>query len=88
MILWGIGMGAQESVMKAEVSEIIPTERRGTAFGTFNALYGLFWFAGSALMGYLYDVSFFGLIIFSVITQFIAAIIIFSLAGKRLSMSH
>jgi len=83
MILWGIGMGAQESVMKAEIAEIIPSEKRGTAFGTFNALYGLFWFTGSALMGYMYDFSLYGLIIFSVITQFIAAMVIFYLIQNK-----
>ncbi len=76
MILWGIGMGAQESIMKAEIANIIPTEKRGTAFGTFNAAYGLFWFGGSALIGYLYDISLVALIAFSVITQIVAAIVI------------
>lgn len=83
MITWGIGMGAQESVIKAEIAEIIPSDKRGTAFGTFNAFYGLFWFAGSALMGYLYDYSLNGLIIFSVIAQLIAALLIFYLVQKQ-----
>jgi len=29
----GIGMGAQESVMRAALAEMIPTERRGVAYG-------------------------------------------------------
>ncbi len=77
MVLWGIGMGAQESILKAEIAEMISPERRGTAFGSFNAAYGLFWFAGSALMGYLYDFSIKGLIIFSVATQLVAALVIY-----------
>jgi len=76
MILWGIGMGAQESILKAEIATMIPVERRGTAFGTFNASFGLFWFAGSVLMGYLYDFSMPALILFSVITQLMAGAII------------
>lgn len=83
MILWGIGMGAQESILKAEIAEMIPPERRGTAFGTFNAAYGLFWFAGSALMGYLYDFSIMGLIAFSVTTQLFAVLIIWFLIRKQ-----
>jgi MFS family permease len=83
MILWGIGMGAQESVLKAEIAEMISSEKRGTAFGTYNAFYGLFWFAGSALMGYLYDFSLSALIIFSVITQFTAAMVLFYLIHKK-----
>jgi len=66
---WGVGMGAQESVMRAVVAELIPSNHRGTAYGIFNTGYGLFWFAGSALMGWLYDISIVNLVIFSVIVQ-------------------
>ena len=83
MILWGIGMGAQESILKAEIAEMIPPEKRGTAFGTFNTAYGLFWFAGSALMGYLYDFSVTCLIIFSVVTQLFALMLISYLIHKK-----
>jgi len=83
MVLWGIGMGAQESILKAEIAEMISPERRGTAFGTFNAAYGLFWFVGSALMGYLYDFSIKGLIIFSVVTQLLAVLVIYYLIQKQ-----
>ena len=83
MILWGIGMGAQESILKAEIADMIPPEKRGTAFGTFNTVYGLFWFAGSTLMGYLYDFSVTSLIIFSVVTQLFAVILITYLIHKK-----
>lgn len=69
VVLWGIGMGAQESIMRAAVAKMIPSDRRGTAYGVFNTGYGLFWFAGSALMGYLYDVSLPALVAFSVAAQ-------------------
>jgi len=83
MILWGIGMGAQESILKAEIATMIPTDRRGTAFGTFNAVFGVFWFAGSALMGYLYDFSIMGLILFSIASQLLAGIIIYYIMRKH-----
>ena len=57
MALWGIGMGAQESVMRAQVAAMAPEERRGTAFGLMNMIYGFAWFAGSALLGFLYDMT-------------------------------
>ena len=57
MVLWGIGMGAQESIIKAALAEMVPKERRATGFGIFHAGFGLFWFLGSALMGVLYDFS-------------------------------
>jgi MFS family permease len=76
MIVWGIGMGAQESVLKAAVAELIPAYKRGAAFGLFNTGFGVFWFFGSLALGYLYDVSLTGLIVFSVATQGIAIIIL------------
>ncbi|MGB9745457.1 MAG: MFS transporter [Bacteroidales bacterium] len=82
MILWGIGMGVQESVMKAQIAVMIPPERRGAAFGTFHAAYGLFWFGGSTLMGYLYNVSLAGLVSFSVVTQLLSVIFVFLLVRK------
>ena len=84
MVLWGIGMGAQESILKAEIAEMISPERRGTAFGTFNTAYGLFWFVGSALMGYLYDFSIKSLVIFSVATQLVAIMIMYYLIRKKI----
>lgn len=76
MIVWGIGMGAQESILKAAVAELIPAYKRGTAFGLFNTGFGIFWFLGSLALGYLYDFSIVGLIAFSVATQAIAVIIL------------
>lgn len=67
--LWGIGMGAQESIMRAAVAEMVPITRRGTGYGIFNTGYGIFWFLGSALMGVLYDFSLTFLIAFSVVIQ-------------------
>ncbi|WNZ24707.1 MFS transporter [Leptolyngbya sp. NK1-12] len=72
MVLWGIGMGAQESIMKAVVAGIVPAQRRGSAFGIFNTGYGLAWFIGSALMGMLYDYSRGALILVSMALQLAA----------------
>jgi len=68
-LLWGIRMGAQESIMRAAIAQLTPAERRGSAYGLFNMLFGVAWFAGSALMGWLYDVSIPALIAFSVVLQ-------------------
>ncbi|MDD5194434.1 MAG: MFS transporter [Candidatus Omnitrophica bacterium] len=86
MILWGIGMGAQESIMRAAVADMVSSERRASAYGIFNTGYGVFWFLGSLLMGFLYDISLPLLAAFSVGTQF-AAIGIFVLAKKSLNKS-
>jgi MFS family permease len=69
MALWGVGMGAQESIMRAAIAGMVPMDKRSTAYGIFNAVFGLFWFLGSALMGILYDVSVPSLIVFSIVMQ-------------------
>ena len=72
MILWGMGMGAQESCLKAIVAQIVPAQRRSTAFGVFDTSFGLAWFAGSAIMGLLYEKSIMALVVFSMALQFMA----------------
>jgi MFS family permease len=57
VLVWGIGMGWQESIMRSVVSDLAPHDRRASAFGIFNAGYGIFWFAGSWALGSLYDMS-------------------------------
>ena len=69
VILWGIGMGAQESIMRAAIAHMTPPHRRGMAYGVFNTGYGLCWFLGSVLMGFLYEISITGLVAFSVALQ-------------------
>jgi len=74
IVCWGIGLGAQESVMKAAAVHLVPANRRASAFGTFDFGFGLSWFAGSALMGFLYDQSLAALVTFSVALQLGAAL--------------
>ncbi len=79
--LWGLGMGAQESVMRAAVAGLVAPPHRGAAFGLFHAWYGVTWFAGSALMGVLYEISPAWVAAFSVAAQ--AAAVPLLLAGAR-----
>ncbi len=82
MVLWGVGMGAQESIMRAAVAEMVSLDKRGAGYGIFNAGYGFAWFLGSALMGVLYDVSISALVLFSVAAQ-LASIPLFRLVGRE-----
>jgi MFS family permease len=82
MVIWGIGMGAQESVLRAAVANMISIDRRGTAYGVFNTIYGIFWFAGSALMGMLYDFSAGYVVAFSVATQLLSVLIMLYVGKK------
>lgn len=72
MILWGVGLGAQSSLLKAMLSSVIPAAKRSTGFGLFYTAFGVAWFIGSAAMGFLYDRSLLTLIMFSVICQLAA----------------
>jgi MFS family permease len=83
MILWGVGMGAQESVIKAALAEMIPKNRRASAFGISQAVFGLFWLLGSVILGILYEYSLTALIIFSVLVQ-LGAIPCFSLISREM----
>lgn len=72
VILWGIGMGAQNSLLKAMLTNEIPSSKRSTGFGLFYTAFGIAWFIGSAAMGLLYSRSITALIIFSVVCQLAA----------------
>lgn len=82
MVLWGLGMGAEDTILKALLVDVIPATKRSTAFGIFDTAFGVAWFLGSAAMGFLYDRSIIALVIFSVATQ-LAALPVFLLASRR-----
>lgn len=70
--LWGVGMGAQESILKAAVTSMVPKASRATGYGIFECSFGIFWFLGSWLLGVLYDISIPAMIAISVIAQLAA----------------
>lgn len=79
--LWGIGMGAQESILKAAVSTMVPKSSRATGYGIFECSFGIFWFLGSWLLGYLYELSIPVMVAVSVLAQLAA--IPFYLAARK-----
>ena len=72
VILWGIGMGAQESILKSAVASLVPKESRSTGFGIFETSFGIFWFIGSWILGILYDTSITSMVIVSVFSQLLS----------------
>lgn len=72
VVLWGIGMGAQESILKAAVTTMVPKSSRATGYGIFECSFGIFWFFGSWLLGMLYDVSVAVMVVVSVLAQLAA----------------
>jgi predicted MFS family arabinose efflux permease len=57
MVLWGVGFGAHDTLLRAAVADRVAKDQRASVLGAFNACYGLAWFAGSALLGLLYDLD-------------------------------
>ena len=68
----GVGMGAQESILKAAVTSMVPKTSRATGYGIFECSFGAFWFLGSWLLGVLYDVSIPAMVAVSVAAQLAA----------------
>ena len=76
---WAVGLGAQDAVLRAGIAQVVSMNKRGSAFGAFNGVYGVMWFLGSATMGLLYGHSRMSLVVFGVACQLIAAIVFLAL---------
>ncbi len=83
MILWGAGLGATQPLFRAAIGDMVSAARRGSAYGIFNTVYGLLWFAGSAVVGALYGVSLTGAVLFSIAAQ-LAGLLLFARTGVRM----
>lgn len=79
MLLWGIGLGAQESIMRAIIPMLVPYHKRGSGYGLLNFAFGVSWGLGNILMGFLYAKSLFFLVGFSLLMQCLAVPIFFSI---------
>jgi len=53
--LWSLARAATESIGKAMIATIVPQGERGRAYGLYYLVWGLAWWAGSVLLGALYD---------------------------------
>ncbi|MGQ0662395.1 MAG: MFS transporter [Pseudomonadota bacterium] len=53
--LWGLHMGLTQGLLAALVADTSPPALRGTAFGLFNLVSGVFVLAASLLAGWLWD---------------------------------
>ena len=80
--LWGVGMGAQESILKAAVTGLVPKQSRATGYGIFECSFGVFWFLGSWLLGTLYDADPTAMVIVSAAAQLAAIPLYFASARK------
>jgi len=71
---WAVGHGAQDACLRSGIAQVVSMNKRGSAFGAFNGVYGVAWFAGSVIMGVLYDHSIMSLVVFGVVIQVIASV--------------
>lgn len=53
-VVYGLYFGLTEGAEKALVADLVPEEKRGTAFGLYNLAFGITVFPASLLFGYLW----------------------------------
>jgi MFS family permease len=85
---WATGIGAQDAVLRSGIAQVISMNKRGSAFGAFNGVWGVMWFVGSAIMGVLYDRSITALVSFGLGLQLAAAVAFFWLRGRLQVSDH
>lgn len=83
VLLWGAALGVHESIMAAAVAEMAPAGRTASAYGLFTMAFGIAWFAGSAALGILYDVSVNATVALAVILQLAAVPILVVVAWSH-----
>lgn len=83
VVLWGIGMGAQETLIRAYVADTVGPDTRATAYGYLNSLMGIAWFLGSALTGWLYDYSILTMVLISALLQWLSLPILGYLTHRK-----
>ena len=52
--LWGLHMGLTQGLLSALIADAAPADLRGTAFGVFNLVSGVFLLLASSLAGLLW----------------------------------
>lgn len=73
VMCWAAGLGVQDATLRAGIAQAVSMNKRGHAFGTFNGVFGVMWFAGSAVMGALYNWSLVALVVFGMSFQIASA---------------
>jgi len=79
---WATGLGAQDASLRGGIAQVVSMNKRGSAFGAFNGVYGVAWFLGSVVMGALYDFSIVALVAFGMVLQAVSAVAFLALDGS------
>ncbi|MER3408494.1 MAG: MFS transporter [Nitrososphaera sp.] len=81
--IFGLYVGISETVQKAVVPQFVARELRGTAFGLFNLVVGVCFFASNVVFGFLWDNYSLSIAVFySVILTMVAGTGMFLFIGK------
>jgi MFS family permease len=76
VLLWGAAVGVQDSTVKALVADLVPRDRRATAYGVFAAVQGAGALLGGIAAGALYEQSRPALVTAVVVLQLVALVIL------------
>jgi MFS family permease len=79
---WAAGLGAQDASLRAGIAQVVSMSKRGSAFGYYNAVWGIMWWIGSAAMSAMYDYSLIALVSFGVIAQAASAVMFLQLRAR------
>jgi hypothetical protein len=82
MALWGAGMVAQQATLRGRIADLVPAAKQGSAYGIFNTVFGILWFAGSSAVGILYGRSLLAAVVFASAAQ-LAVIPLLLTVGRK-----
>lgn len=76
VVVWGAALGVQDSTVKAFVADLVPRQRRATAYGVFAAVQGAGALVGGVTAGTLYESSLTWLLVAVAAAQAVAMLIL------------
>ncbi len=82
ILIWGVVVGMQETIMRAAIADLTSIRKRGAAYGIFNTVFGLGWFFGGVMAGFLYDLSIYHLMVYVFVVELVAIIPLIFLMKK------
>jgi MFS family permease len=82
VLVWGAAGGVQDSTVKALVADLVPRERRATAYGIFAGVQGAGALVGGIVVGALYERSLPTLVAVVAVLQFVALLLLVPVARR------
>jgi MFS family permease len=79
---WGAVMGIQESTLRAAVGDLATSTGPATAYGVFNAAYGIALLIGGVLLGALYEFAIVAMVVMIIVMQVAATAVLRTLVAK------